>query len=198
MKINIKAQDVYNYIEISQVKTWTYKYNMCCSVFAPFINLYSNTDYWIYKSVDDVYQDIDKAIEICLKNWTLDLKKWGWYAKNCDTVAETRLANLLEFTKNEAVFKELYEKWYMIQANISVNKNFINDLKDDGKINWFLEAEKYTSAPVTYNHTFNIKRKDDSNCYITDSVYPVVHGQLVEFSFEKMFKIIKPNCRCFI
>lgn len=186
-----------NHIEISQTTPKTYNYSMCCSVFAPYINLYSNTEYWINRWNDEVFKHIDLSIWECLKAWTLDLQKGWYYSENRDIVSKIRLGNYIEFNKDTKYFDNILDMWYMVQVWIKVNRKFIHDLKDDWKLNSINDYIEYTTNP-NYFHTFNIEKTWDTY-YINDSVFPVVHDTLVSFKdIEEFKKVMYPTCWIFI
>jgi len=70
MNINLKPNLYENHIEVSQR---TDKYKMCCSIFAPMINVYSNTDYGSDLSPDEFLNKIDQIVDVAVSRGSLNL-----------------------------------------------------------------------------------------------------------------------------
>ena len=179
-------------IELSQR---TKKYKMCCSIFAPNINLNYNTN----RTTSLVI--VDKQVDIAVSEWTLDLVR-GWaYAKNFDIVARMNLANSLKFKKTDAVFSELLEKWYAIQCYFYANKAFTDTIKDD----WVIEFEDWEQYEGrSYAHTWNIYSINDVSIwkrryFIQDSVFVQVDWKDIEITdIEGYKKFIGNSCFAFL
>ena len=185
-----------NFLEISQRVNKTYNYWMCCSVFAPFINLSFNTSYT--KSATQVYSDIDTVIEECLKAGTLDLRLWGSYNPNNEMVSELQMASNDRFYKTESYFYDYLNKWYAVQVYFYANRELLADIRDNGKIDKY---EDYMSLKWDdFAHTFNIIKKG-GKYFVLDSYFQPVDtfDKLIEIGdIEKFRGFIWNTCYCFI
>lgn len=190
MKTTIRQNIYQRQIELDQK---TPRFKMCCSIFAPNINLFYNT--WTQTNIGTV----DKQVEIAVEKWNLDLIKWWRYKENFELVADMNLINSTEFTRNSVDFMEMLHKWYAVQCYFYANKEFVKTIKDD----WIIEManrEKYRWR--SYCHTFNIYAQytwSKWRYYTQDSVFVHINHKDVEIDNIQWFrKFIWPNCYAFI
>lgn len=176
-------------LEIERSQIEDDKHRMCCSVFAPHINLAYNTG--IARSMEE----IDKVVDIAVKWWTLNLEKGGKYEDNNELVGNMNMNTSVSFSKNETKFMELLEKWYAIQVYFYANKEFVKNIKDD----WIIQIEDWEKYKGRYYaHTFNVAKKWNKY-YVFDSVYTHINHKDIEVDDITWFRnFIGNTCFAFI
>ena len=186
MKLNIKDNIHFREVELDQK---TSRYMMCCSIFAPHINLAYNT----WKQVD--YDDIERWVQTALANETLDLLKWWRYTDNQEIVAKQHLNSSISFWKDEKYFDILLDKWYAVQCYFYANRAFVDTIRDD----WIIQIDNYQDYVWrTYAHTWNIIKRWDKY-YALDSVFVHVDNKDIEITDIKEFRqFLWKTCYAFI
>ena len=197
MNLTIRQNINKTEIELNQNTT---KYRLCCSIFAPYINLLYNTSFWYvngeYRTEKDLYWKIDKSIDNAIDNKTLDLNRWWEYKSNQKIVWDMNLRNSVSFKKDENEFDEFLNNWYALQVYFYANKEFVDDIKDDWVINRYEDYMKYKWD--YYAHTLNIYKQGD-RYYTLDSVFPSIQEKRVEITdIDEWKKFIGNSIRVFL
>lgn len=126
-----------------------------CTIYSLFINLAYNT--WIRVPESEIEKVVKKQID----NWLLDIKK-GWRISNAkkavlDYLKENKdkypqEVDIISFHNNSNQFWNYLENWYAITTWINVNKDFVNDIHEDWKLDLFKDYSKYK---WDYKHATN-------------------------------------------
>lgn len=173
-------------------------HSMYCTVYAPCINLKYNTgiELWL--------EDIKKIAEIATKKGNLDVKK-GWplqvnFLEVYDYVKDKYPKLKYKIFRVESMdYKTYFNKWYMIEVWIKVNKQFTYDAQDDGAI----DEKDYSKLKwEDLKHATNVlkwikKSEDFGKSFMFDNYFWHKAYNLVEVHPQEFKKVLMNNAYFF-
>lgn len=173
-------------------------HSMYCTIYAACINLKYNT--WIVLWVEDIIKIADSST----KKWTIDSKTWWWLQANFIEVynyVKDKYPKLkYKIFKCESLdYKTYFNKGYMIEVWIKVNKQFTYDWED----NWILDEKDYYKLKwEDFKHATNVfkwlKKSDDFwKSFMFDNYFWRKVYNLVEINAQEFKKVLMNNAYFF-